>query len=390
MGFSLARRHARRGLQVAPGHLRHLLHGHLLRRWHRPALHLNGLLDGHRHEEGPLLRLHGRPDRAHALHAGRVAARGACRGHHVEAHGRAWHGRGAPRALHDGHREHAGPLLQTGLGARWGRRRAAWAEGPRGGLLQHHAALAPEGAEGERRLRLLWAARSRERRHHAGLERLCGQLQLQPRELLHRAVQRAAARRGGRGGLRGLALEVRRHRRQHAPGREARLAAAVAGQARGHRDGGPWRAERRRQAAVAVVPVPGAPRAASSRALAVAAGGPLDAVVLVELRHRGGGVVVARALVEPRQDAVGDGRGAHAAVDHLLEQPDAGGDVVRLDAAIHKRVVDQLVAPEPASLDGLGRLQRLVQVSHVAVPLQQGGEGDQVGLMGILRVQHLP
>mmetsp|Transcript_57625 Transcript_57625/g.160562 ORF Transcript_57625/g.160562 Transcript_57625/m.160562 type:complete len:354 (+) Transcript_57625:1203-2264(+) len=79
----------------------------------------------------------------------------------------------------------------------------------------------------------------------------------------------------------------------------------------------------------------------------------------------------------------------HAILNHLLEKPDARGDVVRLHAAVHERVVDQLIATKASLLYGFCNLERFVQVTEVAVPLQDRGEGDKVGFQSALRCHHL-
>mmetsp|Transcript_75010 Transcript_75010/g.219602 ORF Transcript_75010/g.219602 Transcript_75010/m.219602 type:complete len:344 (+) Transcript_75010:236-1267(+) len=171
------------------------------------------------------------------------------------------------------------------------------------------------------------------------------------RALAHgdRAVVAAGERRHARGAAQGLVREVRPAR--GAPhgaaerrgggrgvieaggieGRDGQGAAPLAPAALAVRRGGVGRpAAVRSRAALA-------PAELARGALALVAGaGPLDTVVLVELRDSLRGVaLVAGALVQPGQDGVGDGAGAHAHLHHLLEQPDAGRNVTRLHAAVH-------------------------------------------------------
>mmetsp|Transcript_25709 Transcript_25709/g.76724 ORF Transcript_25709/g.76724 Transcript_25709/m.76724 type:complete len:226 (-) Transcript_25709:582-1259(-) len=94
-------------------------------------------------------------------------------------------------------------------------------------------------------------------------------------------------------------------------------------------------------------------------------------------------------LIELGEDAVGNCRGPHARVDHLFEEADACPDIVGLHAAVHQRVVHELVGLQAPRLDGFGHLQGLLEVPDVAVALQQRGEGDQVRLQRTLRRRHL-
>mmetsp|Transcript_70674 Transcript_70674/g.184052 ORF Transcript_70674/g.184052 Transcript_70674/m.184052 type:complete len:442 (+) Transcript_70674:1199-2524(+) len=114
-------------------------------------------------------------------------------------------------------------------------------------------------------------------------------------------------------------------------------------------------------------------------------------MVLVELSD---GLVsirlIARPLVQPCQDAVRDGRGPQAKRDHFLEETKASGHVIRLDATIHQRVVDELVALQAARLDGFRHLQSLVQIPRVAVALQHCRVRDQIWLQVAPCLHHLP
>mmetsp|Transcript_36282 Transcript_36282/g.97464 ORF Transcript_36282/g.97464 Transcript_36282/m.97464 type:complete len:400 (+) Transcript_36282:473-1672(+) len=349
----------------------------------------------HRHHEGRVLRLQHARGRTHRLRRRGRQRRVRRLGQRAEARGRASGAHGRPH----GHRDHLLHLLRARV-ASGGTARLEWERRQR--LLRLRERAAAGGAERghgghvrPRRLVYTGPASGHGRgagvgpwqRRHATSPQGVGRQEEAGASAVRWAGSRAAVqRRGGRRVAGGDAVEAFEDERVQA------LAA---------QRGAGGRAQRRAQRRPAPGKVAGAGAAAGAArtavaswahpgAAAVAAAGSLDAVLLVELGDGPRGVVVARALVEPRQDAVGDGRGAHAAVDHLLEQPDAGGDVVRLDAAIHKRVVDQLVAPEPAGLHVLGQLQRLVQLADVAVPFEQRGEGNQIWLNVAPWRCHLP
>mmetsp|Transcript_73542 Transcript_73542/g.118658 ORF Transcript_73542/g.118658 Transcript_73542/m.118658 type:complete len:207 (-) Transcript_73542:544-1164(-) len=75
---------------------------------------------------------------------------------------------------------------------------------------------------------------------------------------------------------------------------------------------------------------------------------------------------------------------------HLLEQAEPGSCITSLDAAVHQCVVHQLIAAQPAGLDGLGNLEGLVKVAGVAVAFQQSGERDEVRLEAAVWARHVP
>mmetsp|Transcript_140567 Transcript_140567/g.449316 ORF Transcript_140567/g.449316 Transcript_140567/m.449316 type:complete len:389 (-) Transcript_140567:810-1976(-) len=260
-----------------------------------------------------------------------------------------------------------------------------------------HALLRPKGAAALHHGRVHGRPRRRARRHAKGRRRaeVAG------------AAGAATGHRRDRGITEGLDGQVRLGALHGAGGQRCHSVAHVAPAAiaahgavaaeRGHaaHGGGRRRVPRRRaggaagafDAAVVVV----ASVIEGAAAAALPGDGALDAVVLVELGDGLVGILlVASTLVQPGQDAVRDGGGPQAERNHLLEEPQAGGHVIRLDAAIHESVVDQLVAAQAASLDRLDHLQGLVQVAHVAIAFQQGRESDEVRLVGAARGHHLP
>mmetsp|Transcript_152872 Transcript_152872/g.266482 ORF Transcript_152872/g.266482 Transcript_152872/m.266482 type:complete len:272 (+) Transcript_152872:670-1485(+) len=113
----------------------------------------------------------------------------------------------------------------------------------------------------------------------------------------------------------------------------------------------------------------------------VTATGSLNSMVCIELSHCLGGIfLIASSLIQPRKNAVCDGRRPHAILDHLFEEPNTCSDIVGLHTAVHQRVVHELIASQTARLDGFCNLQRFVEVPDVAIAFQQRGESDEVWL----------
>mmetsp|Transcript_116250 Transcript_116250/g.260007 ORF Transcript_116250/g.260007 Transcript_116250/m.260007 type:complete len:267 (+) Transcript_116250:128-928(+) len=117
----------------------------------------------------------------------------------------------------------------------------------------------------------------------------------------------------------------------------------------------------------------------------------VESVVLEEHGYSIVGVsLVTVPLVESYENTVRDGRWLHPRMCHLRKEADAGRKIICFHATVHERVVDKLVALQPARLESLRNLQRLIEVADVTVALEEGREGDQVRLKTTPRRHHLP